>query len=423
MRIKAFLCGLAAWLLAANVHAVGEVTGCGTETSNLKASKVLYVTPSAGASGSGTSFSSPMSFTAALNAVAAGQMILLQPGKYAVPYKAGAKNTITLSKSGTASAPIYMVAANCGKAVIDFSFPEKTYVQDSFGFALKGSYWYFKGIDVTRAGYQGVYVTGKYNTFENCAFYENRNTGLEINKGGAYTTVLNSDAYRNYDPKKSGSMADGFGPKQTQGPGNRFIGCRAWENSDDGFDLFDSPEVVTIESSWAFRNGINLWNAASFAGNGNGFKLGGNATLARNRITQSVAFGNPSKGFDQNNNAGGITAINNTSFKNGINFGFCSAVKSGEKHVFRNNVSVSASQDICNADSKNNTWNTGLAASTADFESLDLSLATAPRNPDGTLPSNKLFRLASGSKLINAGVNAGLPYQGSAPDLGAFERQ
>ena len=250
MRIKAFLCGLAAWLLAANVHAVGEVTGCGTETSNLKASKVLYVTPSAAASGSGTSFSSPMSFTAALNAVAAGQMILLQPGKYAVPYKAGAKNTITLSKSGTASAPIYMVAANCGKAVIDFSFPEKTYVQDSFGFALKGSHWYFKGIDVTRAGYQGVYVTGKYNTFENCAFYENRNTGLEINKGGAYTTVLNSDAYRNYDPKKSGSMADGFGPKQTQGPGNRFIGCRAWENSDDGFDLFDSPEVVTIESSW-----------------------------------------------------------------------------------------------------------------------------------------------------------------------------
>jgi hypothetical protein len=187
--------------------------------------------------------------------------------------------------------------------------------------------------------------------------------------------------------------------------------------------LFDSPEVVSIESSWAFRNGINLWNVSSFAGNGNGFKLGGNATVARNHITQSVAFGNPSKGFDQNNNAGGITAINNTSFKNGINFGFCSAVKSGEKHVFRNNVSVSASQDICNADSKNNTWNTGLAASTADFESIDLSLATAPRNPDGTLPSNKLFRLASGSKLINAGVNAGLPYQGSAPDLGAFERQ
>ena len=421
MRTTLLIGGLAAWFLAAHAYAAGEVTGCGTVTSNLTASKVLHVTPTAPGNGAGTSFSAPMSFSAALAAVSAGQMILLQPGKYAVAYKAGAKNTLALSKSGTASANIYMVAANCGKAVIDFSFPTGAWVQDSFGFALSGSYWYFKGIEVTRAGYQGVYVTGKNNTFENCAFYDNRNTGLEINKGGANTTVLNSDAYRNYDPKKNGSMADGFGPKQTQGPGNRFIGCRAWENSDDGFDMFDSPQVVVVERSWAFRNGINHWNDSAFAGNGNGFKLGGNAVVARNRITQSVAFGHPGKGFDQNNNAGGLTVINNTSYKNGINYGFCGTVASGEKHVFRNNVSLSASQDICNATSTNNTWNSGLAAGTADFASLDLSLATAARNPDGTLPSNSLFRLASGSKLVDKGIDAGLPFKGAAPDLGAFE--
>ncbi|MDO6387838.1 right-handed parallel beta-helix repeat-containing protein [Uliginosibacterium sp. 31-12] len=400
------------------------VTGCGTETSNLVASRVYYVTPTAASTGAGTSFSAPMSFTAALSAVSAGQMILLQPGTYSVPYTAGAKNTLTLAKSGSASARIYMVAANCGKAVIDFSFPENTYVQDSYGFYLTGSYWYFKGIEITRAGYQGVYVTGGYNTFENVAFHNNRNSGLEINKGGHHTTVINSDAYRNYDPKKNGSMADGFASKQTQGAGNFFYGCRAWENSDDGWDTFDSAETVTIENSWTFRNGVDVWGYGNFAGNGNGFKLGGNYKLQRNRIINSVSFGHPNKGFDQNNNVGGVTVINNTSFQNGINYGFGGALTAGEQNVFANNVSLSgkAADSIANATSKTNTWN-GIAVSSADFLSVDTNLASRSRNPDGSLVYTTLFRLVAGSKLINAGSNAGLPYLGSAPDLGAFERE
>jgi Right handed beta helix region len=409
---------LALSLLAAPAFA--QVTGCGTETSNLSASKVYYVTPGGSATGAGTSFSAPMSLSAALGKVSAGQMVLLQPGTYNIPYTAGAKNTLALSKSG--SARLYLVAANCGRAVLNFGFPTGTWVQDAFGLSVTGSYWYLKGIAVTRAGYHGAYVTGNGNTFENTAFYDNRNTGLEINKGGANTLVLNSDAYRNYDPKKNGSMADGFASKQTQGSGNRFIGCRAWENSDDGYDTFDSPQAVVIEQSWAFRNGLNLWGDSAFAGNGNGFKLGGNKALQRNRITQSVAFGHPNKGFDQNSNTGGVTLLNNTSYSNGINYGFCGSVASGEKHTFRNNISLAgkSGDSVCNATASNNTWNS-LAASSSDFASLDLDLATAARNADGTLPNNALFRLSSSSKMIDKGTNVGLSYKGAAPDLGAFE--
>jgi len=364
-----------------------------------------------------------MDLTTALANVTAGQLLLLEPGTYTVPYTAGVANTIKLSKSGSASAPISVVAANCGRAVIDFSFPDQEWIQDSYGFSLTGSYWYFKGIEITRAGYQGVYVTGQHNTFENCAFHHNRNTGLEINKGGAYTTVINSDAYRNYDPKKKGSMADGFGPKQTQGPGNKFIGCRAWENSDDGFDMFDSPEQVVVENSWAFRNGVDVWNYGGFTGNGNGFKLGGNGVVARNRITNSVAFDNPSKGFDQNNNAGGLTVLNCTAYSNGINYGLGNPVSSGEKHLLRNNISLSGTVNVSNADAKFNSWDTAPSAIASDFLSMDLSLATAPRNADGSLPNNNLFRLTATSALINAGTNVGLPYLGTAPDLGAFEKK
>lgn len=420
---KLLVGGFTVLMLVANGHAQ-TVTGCGSETSNFTASKVYYVAPAASSSGKGTSFSEPMSLNAALSVVGAGQMILLQPGTYTIAYTAGSKNTITLSKSGTSIAKIYMVAADCGKAVIDFSFPAKTFLQDSYGFYVTGNNWYFKGIEITRAGFQGAYVTGKYNTFENCAFHDNRNSGLEINKGGAYTTVINSDSYRNYDPKKNGSMADGFASKQTQGPGNAFYGCRAWNNSDDGWDTFDSTKPVIIEKSWAFRNGVDIWGYGSFAGNGNGFKLGGNRALERNRITQSVAWGNSSKGFDQNSNTGGVILYNNIGYKNKINFGFGGAVASGEKHVFRNNISLSgtSADSISNADSKTNTWN-GLTASGSDFASLDTSLSTAARNADGSLPTINLFRLSSSSKMIDMGINVGLSYKGSAPDLGAFERK
>ena len=70
-----------------------------------------------------------------------------------------------------------------------------------------------------------------------------------------------------------------------------------------------------------------MWGYGNFAGNGNGFKLGGNGAVANNKISNSVAFGNPSKGFDQNNNAGGITVLNCTAYNNGAdNFGFGGSV-------------------------------------------------------------------------------------------------
>jgi hypothetical protein len=45
----------------------------------------------------------------------------------------------------------------------------------------------------------------------------------------------------------------------------------------------------------------------------------------------------------------------------------------------------------------------------------------APRQADGNLPVLPNLRPTAGSTLIDKGVNVGLPYSGSAPDLGAFE--
>jgi hypothetical protein len=405
----------------------GATTGGAGPTSPLDGAacvegsgRKLYVSPAGSAQGDGKSFATAYDLATAGAAAMPGDTLLLMPGKYAVPYVAGAKNTITLSQRGTAEQPIRIIAQG-GRAEVDFSFPEQAWVQDSYGFLVSGSYWSMCRLDITRAGYQGVYVTGQHNTFENCTFHDNRNTGLEINKGGAHTTVINCDAYRNYDPKKFGGMADGFGPKETQGPGNRFYGCRAWENSDDGYDAYNSPQTVIFERSFAFRNGIDVWGYPDYAGNGNGFKVGGLAQQANHRLTQCAAFANRVKGFDQNNNTGGLTIYNSTAFDNGTNFGLGGALNAGQKHDLRNNISLGSTNTISNAVEQNNSWTLGLAVTAADFKDLDAMQGRAPRAADGSLPDIDFLKLAPGSKLIDAGVDVGLPFEGTAPDLGAVE--
>jgi hypothetical protein len=332
----------------------------------------------------------------------------------------GAKNTLVLSQEGDAEQRIRIIAEG-GRAEFDFSFPEQAWVQDSVGFLVSGSYWSMCRVDVTRAGYQGVYVTGEHNTFENCTFHDNRNTGLEINKGGAYTTVVDCDSYRNYDPKKHGGMADGFGPKETQGPGNRFYGCRAWENSDDGYDAYESPETVVFESSFAFRNGIDVWGYDGFDGNGNGFKVGGAGEQANHHLTRCASFANRVKGFDQNNNTGGLTIFHSVAFDNETNFALSGTLHEGERHDLRNNVAFGGPNSIRNALEQSNSWNLSLTVRPEDYKDLTMVSARAPRAADGSLAAADFLQLQANSALVDAGVDVGLPFSGKAPDLGIFE--
>jgi len=50
------------------------------------------------------------------------------------------------------------------------------------------------------------------------------------------------------------------------------------------------------------------------------------------------------------------------------------------------------------------------------------SCTRGPWQADGSLPNCSFLHLVAGSDLINKGTNVGIPYTGSAPDLGAFER-
>jgi hypothetical protein len=173
-----------------------------------------------------------------------------------------------------------------------------------------------------------------------------------------------------------------------------------------------------------FLNGYRK-NMTASLGNGNGFKMGGNQELHDVVLRNCLAVYNREKGFDQNNNKGSMILYNTTGYKNGRNYGMNNYdPAAGKEMVIKNSVSyLGTNTDVFRtvAVRTNNSWQSPFVVSAADFVSLDTSVLRAPRNADGSLPTINLMKLAQGSDLIDGGTNVGLPYYGSAPDVGYAE--
>lgn len=388
-------------------------------------SQPYYVSTTGNDLNPGTIDSAFQTITKAMSMAVAGDTIYLRGGVHNYAVK------ISVSKSGSAGLPIRLWAYPGEKPIIDFSGIGGT---SSDGFSFSGrNYWHFKGLEIRKAPHCAVKISnGDYNIFENCSFHDCGNTGFNIGSssaGAPYPSnnlVLNCDAYFNYDPPIGGN-ADGFAAKWNVGSGNVFRGCRSWNNSDDGYDLWMCKGVITLDSCFAFRNGVDSWHSGSFNGNGNGFKLGGNNVATPTIVRNCVSFDNAivgisgaGRGFDENNNLAGQTLFNCTAYRNmGDNYHFTNTVTMGS-HLIENCISYQGIVNITSGTVDYNSWN-GLTVTEADFVSLDTAQAVAPRNADGSLPEMTFFHLAQGSSMIDAGKDVGLPYKGLAPDLGAYE--
>jgi hypothetical protein len=373
----------------------------------------IYVSP-AGADSNSGSFEQPfLTINKALSVARADSIIYLRGGTY-FPTPA-----VDMSDSGAENHYIKLWAYPGEFPVIDFSQE----ISSTDGIRISGSFYYLKGIEEKNARHNGIYITGNNNIVENCRIHGNGNTGLHMRHGASNNLILNCDSYYNYDPPIGGN-ADGFSAKWEVGTGNVFRGCRSFNNSDDGWDLWMGINTVTIESCWAFRNGVDSWYSGQFNGNGNGFKLGGSNVPTHHIVKNCIAFdnaGNGGRGFDENNNLAGQTIYNCTSYRNkGGNFILANTLTQGQ-HDIRNCVSIQGGVYILDPVDTIDSWTLGMTVTNSDFQNLDTSLALAARDTNGYLPSNSLFRLAPGSQLIDAGVDVGIPFNGNAPDLGAIE--
>jgi Right handed beta helix region len=355
-----------------------------------------------------------------------------------------------LNKSGTEGKVITYSAYQDEKPVFDCSLVKPAGMRID-AFLITGSWLHLQGIEVT-----GVQVTmkghtqsicfesnGSHNRLERLTMHDGQAIGI-YHVRGSDNLFLNCDAWNNWDYTSEdgkGGNVDGFGCHPTKGStGNVFRGCRAWFNSDDGFDLIGARESVTLENCWALYSGLTP--RFERTGDGNGFKAGGYGTMAadelpapipRHTIRFCLAVGNKSSGFYSNHHPGGSDWFNNTAYRNGTNFNMLCRLADnrtdvdGYGHKLRNNLSYKSRGDISKlnpgrSDSTNNSFDLGLKLSDKDFVNLDESEFVGSRKASGDLPDVGCLHPAEGSVLIDSGVNAGLPYRGTRPDIGAFER-
>lgn len=322
-----------------------------------------------------------------------GDVILVKGGTYNFDQR------IDIKVSGTEDAPIVLKSDPSDKQRATFNFAALAEGDSNQGIILRSSYWHIKAIDIVKAGDNGILITGGHdNAIEFCTFSQCADSGLQISGGASNNLILNCDSYFNADSKIEN--ADGFACKLDVGSGNKFKGCRAWQNLDDGWDgyLKQTDNVsTTYEDCWAFNNGI-LKNGEPSGGDGNGFKSGGSddKTLKHNATyVNCISANNMKNGFDHNSNRGAIALLNCAAFFNknkNLSFGSKNPVS---KLVIQKTVVYGTVGSLVADATKieNNSWQNEMPLQMADFISLDVKELSKPRKADGSLPDIKLPKI------------------------------
>lgn len=293
------------------------------------------------------------------------------------------------------------------------------------GVEMYGDYIKWVDIDICGAGDNGMYIGGSYNIVEDCEFYDNRDTGLQIGRKSSddvrvydwpsYNLVKNCTSHNNYDNETYGENADGFAAKLTVGYGNVFDGCIAYRNSDDGWDLYaksDNGNIGTVfmYNCVAFENGFleytqeecnakfptfdqskkesstNVYTTRD--GDGNGFKLGGSVMEGDSYLVNCLSFNNKMHGVTDNSNPGVISLKNVTSVDNG-------------RDVDNNSESATFGQVVASGDSCSNI---DLARQTYSYNNMEGVLSAKSSGVNGLTADayrgsvqNSIFCTASGN--------------------------
>ena len=212
-------------------------------------------------------------------------------------------STLQLLNSGTSSSKI-----NFTGGTLDCSGQPS----GSWGVKVNGSYWNITSMTITKAKDAGlVFQSGGYNYVSNVTTTYNGDTGLQVYNGAHDDNITNSYSAENYDAANGGENADGYACKLSGGKNNKFSGCTANHNSDDGWDLYGQPYTVTITSCKATNNGYGG------NGDGNGFKLGSSGQNIPHTVTNCTANSNKAYGYTGNGNKGHITLTGSGGSGNG----------------------------------------------------------------------------------------------------------
>lgn len=397
----------------------------------------FYISPTGNNFSNGSLASPWATFDFAIDNIDPGDTLFVRGGSYNL----NSRIQIRSNEGGTSTNPVNIWAYDNETPILDFGMMSNSSWGQSSGRGIQiddGADWlHIKGLTIQNARDNGIWSGANNGIFEQTVTRWNGDSGLQLSGFAANNLILNADSYENYDPSNNGENADGFAIKFADlGPGNVVRGARAWGNSDDGWDMWESTTGgVLVEDSWAWDNGkiiqrffdvdaleSNNLTTGNFQGDGNGYKLGQDG--GPHVLNRVLAWENAVRGIDVNGNGFGVQVSNSTVYNSGRNWQFDeTSSETMNQHILRNNISFAgtSSDDFDSGVTDSfNTWN-GIAVEASDFVSLDDTIARGPRNPDGSLPVSDFLRLAPDSNLIDAGIDVGLSFNGVAPDLGAFE--
>jgi hypothetical protein len=402
----------------------------------------------------------------AFSTAQAGDLVYIRGGTYMTTATDG--TGIWVSNSGTVNNPIRIFNYPGEQPILDCSnvVPNNP-INMNYGIRMQYvSNIHLKGLEIknVRQTSPPILVFGIYAnlcdnlTFENLKVHDTGDSGIKITSVN-HVTYKNCDTWNNDDhltPVYPGGGGTGMAWDNVVYLGMPYeeavasvvniIGCRSWNNSDNGFGGVTDGTLI-VNDSWAFDNGLE----ATDLGDGVGWKFSygfpWEQTPMIKYITHSISAHNAHTGFSENQDLVApsmhMRFNNNIAYQNGIG-----ALREGQNgggfqnypardaiqdNWYRNNIAyknVNGHGQVADvhfwggAQTEYNSWNTppGVTVTDSDFVSLDVNQLYSPRNANGSLPTNITFgHLRTDSDLINKGVNVGLPYSGSAPDLGAFE--
>jgi hypothetical protein len=408
-----------------------------------------YVATDGNDSNNGTSTATPWrTWNYAFNRLVAGDILYIRAGTYTT-MATTSKGVSVSGKYGTSSNYI-TVSGYPGEAAPILSCSSLSESGDRDGLYMSGcSYWRISGIEIASVPDNGsgpasvTTIWGcNYMYFTQVKGHDSGNGFRNFECNELYYT--NCDSYQNADVTNSGDLANGFWDRVTGGGRIYYTGCRAWNNSDDGWDAFSidyGAGYIYYTNCWSFYNGS--WNG--IYGNGAGFKFGASGAAALSGVQRkavnclslsNAGVGGSGIGYDESQDSYSailIQVLNSVAYNNGevgFNFGF-----SGNTDLIANCISYSnngayGQNYLSGAQTlTTNSWQVATATD-ADFQSVDVEQFKATRQSDGSLPIVTAFHLVTGSDMIGVGTNLtsyGVVYDGQGntwnpvPSLGAYE--
>ncbi|MCX5528533.1 right-handed parallel beta-helix repeat-containing protein [Streptomyces bobili] len=356
----------------------------------------LYVAATGSDSNPGTITAPLKTIQRAVDLAQAGTTIQVRGGTYAP------STNIQLLKSGTADQPITLRGYNNERVVIDGE--NMPYTPGAVGSSIprsgrgavhiEGEHWRLSGLEIIHGPYGVFGVDTSSNVFDRLVTRDNYESGFHLQGASSNNQILNLDSYGNRDPRKNGESADGLAIKEGSGSGNVLRGARLWNNADDGLDfwMFDNSPIL-VENTLAWGNGFNRWNLPDYQGDGNGFKMGGNAVAAAHTVRNSMAWDNSAGGFVDNNNPGAMKIERCTAWDNGkTGFAFNRSSSTLTKNLAVANA-TNASLGSTSA-GNGNSWDLG---GTWSLASTNPGTITGTRTAAGAIPSSTFLRPGNGA--------------------------